>query len=90
MWTFGNRICLYVLRQFVTGSCDFEVDNFRVFGFIDNTIFSTCRPGGGPRRDGHRNDPNLKRAFYNGWKKNRGCKIQKVDLPNGINLPGSP
>lgn len=62
---------------------------FRVFGFIDNTMNSTCRPGGGPARDGTnapRNDPLIQRAFYNGWKKLHSLKWQTVDLPNGMNF----
>jgi len=62
---------------------------FRVFGFIDNTMNATCRPGGGPARDGvdaPRNDPLIQRAWYNGWKKMHGMKWQTVDLPNGMNF----
>jgi hypothetical protein len=47
----------------------------RVAGFIDNTMNATCRPGGGPARDGinaPRNDPLIQRAWYNGWKKLHG------------------
>jgi len=61
---------------------------FRVFGFIDNTMNATCRPGG-PARDGTfapRNDPLIQRAWYNGWKKLHGMKWQTVDLPNGMNF----
>jgi hypothetical protein len=64
-------------------------NGFRVFGFIDNTMNATCRPGGGPSRDGTnapRNDPLIQRAFYNGWKKTHGFKWQTVDLPNGMNF----
>lgn len=62
---------------------------FNVFSWIDNTMNATCRPGGGPRRDGvnaPRNDPLIQRAFYNGWKKLHGMKWQTVDLPNGMNF----
>ena len=47
--------------------CDFLENQFSIFGFIDNTMNSTCRPGGGPARDGTnapRNDPNIQRAWY--------------------------
>jgi hypothetical protein len=50
---------------------------------------ATCRPGGGPARDGAnapRNDPLLQQAWYNGWKKLHGMKWQTVDLPNGMNF----
>lgn len=62
---------------------------FSVFAFIDNTMNSTCRPGGGPARDGTnspRNNPLIQRAFYNGWKKLHALKWQTVDLPNGMNF----
>jgi hypothetical protein len=74
-------------------NCDFpaanEAGGFRVFGFIDNTMNATCRPGGGPSRDGKdapRNDPIIQRAWYNGWKKLHGMKWQTIDLPNGMNF----
>ena len=47
----------------------------RVAGFIDNTMNATCRPGGGPARDGINapwDDPLIQRAWYNGWKKLHG------------------
>lgn len=76
-----------------TNPCLFPASNiaggFCIFGFIDNTMNATCRPGGGPTRDGAnatRNDPNLQRAWYNGWKKLHGFKWQTVDLPNGMNF----
>lgn len=68
--------------------CYFTPD-FCVFGFIDNTMNSTCRPGGGPARDGvnmPRNDPLIQEAWYNGWKKLHGIKWQTADLPNGMNF----
>lgn len=60
-----------------------------IFGFIDNTMNRTCRPGGGPAQDGEnapRNDPEIQRAFYNGWKKLHGFKWQTIDLPNGMHF----
>jgi hypothetical protein len=69
--------------------CFFPPGTFRVFAFIDNTMNATCRPGGGPARDGAhapRNDPEIQRAWYNGWKKVHGLKWQTIDLPNGMNL----
>ena len=60
---------------------------FRVFGFLDNTLNPSCRPGGGPTQpgvDAPRHDPLLQRAFYNGWKKCHGLKWQTVSLPNGM------
>ena len=69
--------------------CYFEPGTFNIFGFIDNTMNATCRPGGGPSRDGThapRNDPEIQRAWYNGWKKLHGLKWQTIDLPNGMNF----
>jgi hypothetical protein len=68
--------------------CYFPED-FCIFSFTDNTMNASCRPGGGPQRDGTnapRNDPLIQRAFYNGWKKLHGIKFQTVDLPNGMNF----
>ena len=67
----------------------FPPGSFRVFGFTDNTMNATCRPGGGPTRTGEdapRADPLIQRAWYNGWKKLHGMKWQTVDLPNGMNM----
>jgi len=67
--------------------CTFDVNSFRIFGFIDNTMNATCRPGGGPARDGPgapRNDKDIETAFYNGWKKIHGLKWQTADLPCGM------
>jgi hypothetical protein len=65
----------------------FESDGgFCVAAFIDNKLVGTCRPGGGPRKDGHRNDPLIQQAFYNGWKSIHGIKFQTIDLPCGMNL----
>ena len=67
----------------------FPPGSFRVFGFTDNTMNATCRPGGGPTRTGEdapRGDPLIQRAWYNGWKKLHGMKWQTIDLPNGMNM----
>ena len=52
---------------------------------------ATCRPAGGPefiRNCGFegmpRNDKEIQKAYYNGWKKFHGLKWQTVDLPNGL------
>jgi hypothetical protein len=65
-----------------------DANGFDVFAFIDNTITSTCRPGGGPRSGGEqapRYPQLVQQAFYTGWKKLHGLKWQTVDLPNGMN-----
>jgi hypothetical protein len=49
--------------------CYFAPNTFCIFGFIDNTMNASCRPGGGPARDGvdaPRNDPYIQQAWYNG------------------------
>ena len=59
----------------------FSPGGLRVAGFIDNTMNATCRPGGGPARDGAdapRNDPLIQRAWYNGWKKLHGMLEQTL------------
>jgi hypothetical protein len=66
-------------------SFNVDVGSCTVFGFIDNTTFSTCRPGGGPTKDGERHNPLMQQAFYNGYKSLHGLKVQTVDLPNGMN-----
>jgi hypothetical protein len=65
-----------------------EPSGFRVFGFIDNTIIATSRPGTGPVESGpgsRRKNTLIQRSFYNGWKKCHGIKFQTIDLPNGMN-----
>jgi hypothetical protein len=58
--------CAAAIREKVCNEgCYFPTANdpqggFNIFGFIDNTMNATCRPGGGPTRDGPnapRNDP---------------------------------
>ena len=60
---------------------------FRIFGFIDCTVISSCRPGSGPAERGE-NAPRynnfIQMAFYNGWKHHHGTKFQSVELPNGM------
>ena len=59
-------------------------DEFRIFGFYDDTVVKTCRPGSGPDSLGNRKDNNIQRAFYNGWKKHHGHKFQTLEAPNGM------
>ena len=83
--------CAEAIRRKLMGepyNCLFEAPGqeggFNIFGFVDNTMNATCRPGGGPTRDGT-NDPLIQRAWYNGWKKVHGMKWQTIDLPNNPN-----
>jgi hypothetical protein len=61
-----------------------EPYRFRIFGFIDNVILNTFRPGGGPAADGEgapRKDPLIQRTWYSGWKKcHGGNSKQSIDL----------
>lgn len=92
-WTPYLANCAEAIRNKLTSlGCPFpsalQPGGFKVFGFIDNTMNATCRPGGGPTTDGvnaPRNDPLIQRAWYNGWKKLHGLKYQTIDLPNGMN-----
>jgi len=62
---------------------------FEIAAFIDNSMAPTCRPGGGPVAPGpnaRRHDPLIQQAFYTGWKKVHGVKMQTVDGPNGMTL----
>jgi hypothetical protein len=66
-----------------------EPGGFCVFGFIDNTMFAFCRPGGGPIRDGEQSPrvPKIvQQAWYTGWKKLHGMKWQTVILANGMDF----
>ena len=80
--------------KLITLGCNFPPANdpnngFNIFGFIDNNILSTARPGSGPVRDGvgaGRKDKLIQEAFYVGWKKTHGLKFQTVDLANGMNF----
>jgi hypothetical protein len=77
----------FIRQKVAEKGAHFEEGTFAVFGFIDNTHISTCRPGGGPMREGHgapRWNKLIQQAFYNGWKKRHGLKVQTVELPNGM------
>lgn len=57
--------------------------------FIDCNCFETDRPGGGPAEAGAnalRWDPDIQRAFYNGWKSIHGLKHQTVDNAYGLTV----
>lgn len=66
------------------GDIHYADGTFRVFGFHDDTVIATCRPGSGPTVDGERHDNFIQMAFYNGWKKHHGYKYQTLELPNGM------
>jgi hypothetical protein len=57
--------------------------------FIDCNCLETERVGGGPAEGGAnaaRWDPNIQRAFYNGWKSMNGLKHQTVDDAYGFTM----
>mmetsp|Transcript_21584 Transcript_21584/g.33391 ORF Transcript_21584/g.33391 Transcript_21584/m.33391 type:complete len:504 (+) Transcript_21584:121-1632(+) len=62
---------------------------FDIFGFIDCSIDRINRPFSGPAGDyegaGRKPEyPAAQRAFYTGFKKLHGIKVETVFLPNGI------
>ena len=62
---------------------------FDIFGFIDCSIDKIRKPFSGPSGDyqgaGRRNEYAVaQRAFYTGYKKIHGIKVETVFLPNGI------
>lgn len=67
-----------------------EEFGFKVFAFLDDTAFLTCRPGAGPAGpggpDAPRRDPEgiLQAAFYSGYYCHHGLKMQHSTLPNGM------
>ena len=68
---------------------------FDIFGFIDCSINRICRPFSGPdgdyvgapRKEQYARTP---RAFYTGYKKCHGIKVETVLLPNGISTVFGP
>jgi hypothetical protein len=62
---------------------------FDIFAFIDCSIDKICRPFSGPAGDfegaGRRDvDGIAQRAFYTGYKKIHGIKVETIFLPNGL------
>lgn len=68
---------------------------FDIFGFIDCSIDRICRPFSGPAGDyigaPRKEDySRTQRAFYTGYKKCHGIKVETVLLPNGISTVFGP
>ena len=59
---------------------NFELESFRLFGFLDDFAVPTARPAG-PRGASR---PDVQRAFYSGYLRRHGLKAQVVYLPIGI------
>jgi hypothetical protein len=69
------------------GNIQFDPGSYCVFGFVDDTVIKTTRPGGGPCEDGPnaaRYNTLIQMAFYSGFKKHHGIKFQTLELPNGL------
>ena len=62
---------------------DFDINTFRVFGFLDDTSLPTARPGDSARRRGDF-VTDVQRSFYSGYFSDHGLKCQLVHLPNGL------
>ena len=65
-----------------------DLENFRVFSFLDTMGHETCVPGSGPVNSiSNQRRPNaywLQRGFYSRYGKNHGLKSQVLLLPNGM------
>ena len=64
-----------------------NLDDFRVFGFIDCMAHEACTPGTGPINDNEDRRPEAygtQRAFFTRYGKIHGLKSQIVILPNGM------
>ena len=62
---------------------------FDVIGFIDDSIDRCLTPMSGPRGDyegaGRKEAyEDVQRAFYTGYKKFHGIKVEAIHLPNGM------
>ena len=62
---------------------------FNTAGFIDCYCLQTDVLGGGSAEGGEnaeRWDPNIQKAFYNGWKSIHGLKHQTMDVAYGMTV----
>jgi len=85
---FRERIWRYVcFDEMGNQVVDVELEDFRIFGFIDAMQHKTCCPGSGPinAEDDRRDDAaETQRAFFTSYGKMWGMKSQAVLLPNGM------
>jgi len=58
-----------------------SLDEFRVFGLLDDSSLPTARPGPGRSND---TEVDTQRTVYSGYFKKHGLKCQLVYLPNGL------
>ena len=69
------------LNRYVFMNIPFE--NWRIFGFVDDTGFRTAAPGREARRRmGYLDD--IQRSFYSGYFAGHGMKVQALNLPNSM------
>ena len=61
----------------------FDIDTFRIFGFLDDFAIPTARPATEASRR-HHFEHDIQRAFYSGYLRRHGLKAQVVYLPIGI------
>ena len=94
-----NRVMQDDIRHNIYGAT-IEVEGlnflpFDIFGFINCSIDTICRPFSGPDGD-YTCTPRkeqyacTQRAFYIGYKKCHGIKVETVLLPNGISTVSCP
>ena len=62
----------------------FDLNTFRIFGFLDDFAIPTARPGSGPSFRQRQFTHDIQRAFYSGYLRAHGLKAQIVYLPIGI------
>lgn len=59
------------------------IENWRIFGFVDDTGFRTAAPGREARRRmGYHYD--IQRSLYSGYFAGHRMKLQALNLPNGM------
>jgi len=69
--------------RYVGALPNLDPETFRIFGFLDDFGIRTCRPGETRRRDDNLQH-DIQRAFYSGYFRYHGIKLQVVMLPNGM------
>ena len=90
------RQCIFekleeVQEQF-TQNISIQFDQFRIFGFLDDTGFETCRPSPSSEtsntsiniNDSDNQNSDNQRSFYSGYFRHHGLKAQTIILPNGM------
>ncbi len=85
---YASKIEAYVNKILIAkGAQPFPAGTCRVFGFLDDSNVTTCRPGSGPAGAGPvapRWDPLIQEAFYDGWLRAHGIKHETLHGPDGM------